>query len=392
MKKSRYGILGIFANYFLGTTLLIINPALDGIAAMFPEIPYGTVLLLATAPNLVVAFTSLLIGEIAGKKFSYRAISVVAGVGLVATGIMPFLLRNFWMILVCRILFGFFVGLATPLGNALIMRLYDGQERAKMLGIGSAMMCVAGIFYQIISGKTAVSDPRNAWLTHLIILIPTILILLFMPNVRDDQAEASCISGQTEKAGKLPGAVYLLSVVFGITFMAFYPLMLNMSSIVAVRHLGDAAVSGNILTMYSLGGAIGGFAFGLLNQKAGKWTIPVLYALLAGGLGICAVSDSVIFLMIGTFCTGAAVFMLSSAILDKVAEYVPQHQSAKASGMMMAIWNLGTFLSSFYVSLIIRVTGTDNPTMPVIAAAMIELILLVGWWVYSASTTRITES
>lgn len=392
MKKSRYGILGIFSNFFLGTTLLIINPALDGIAAMFPEIPYGTVLLLATAPNLVVAFTSLMIGRIAGKRISYRSISALAGVGLVVTGMTPFLLRNFWIILVCRILFGFFVGLATPLGNALIMRLYDGQERAKMLGIGSAMMCVAGIFYQIISGKTAVSDPRNAWLTHLIILIPTILILLFMPNVREDGAEDS---GDSEKKGmeeKLPCSVYLLSVVFGITFMAFYPLMLNMSSIVAVRQVGDAAVSGNILTMYSLGGAIGGVVFGLLNQKAGKWTIPVLYALLAGGLGICAVSDSVIFLMIGTFCTGAAIFMLASAILDKVAEHVSQQQSAKASGVMMAIWNLGTFLSSFYVSLIIRVTGTDNPTMPVIAAAMIELILLVGWGVYSASTSRIVKS
>jgi MFS family permease len=52
-----------------------------------------------------------------------------------------------------------------PLGNALILSLYEGQERANMLGLSGVVMNLGGIALQLLGGILAAIRWNYAFLS-----------------------------------------------------------------------------------------------------------------------------------------------------------------------------------------------------------------------------------
>ena len=72
-----------------------------------------------------------------------------------AGGVAPAFLNNFTTLLLSRAVFGIGIGLLSPLGNALVLGLFEGQERANMLGLGGVVMNLGGIAFQMLVGFLA---------------------------------------------------------------------------------------------------------------------------------------------------------------------------------------------------------------------------------------------
>ncbi len=369
-------VITILSIFFLGSTQLIINPALQDLSRQYADIPYTRIVMLATIPNLMVALLAAPTGRLAGKKVDYKTLVIVAGIISALGGALPFFLHNFQGVFATRVLFGVGVGIATPLGNAIIMRLYEGNQRATMIGLGSTVMCGAGIIYQALSGYVTVINVKYFWLVHLVVLVPVLLTLFFLPDMKE---EKEIINNEKAKGTRLPASVYWLSIGFGMVFMCFYPLMLNMSSIVAAKNIGDAATAGTILTMYTVGGMIGGLAFGYFYRIVKDYALFILFGIQIIGLAICNFTESIALLMCGTFLNGLAVFMLSSTVLLEIGRHVTKEQSSAATGMMMAIWNFGTFSSTLYMSAISKLSGNDSPSFPVFLGMIFTIFIGIIW-------------
>ena len=372
----RIQVITILSVFFLGSTQLIINPALQELSQQYGDIPYTRILMLATVPNLMVALLAAPTGRLAGNKVSYKTLVIFAGIISALGGALPFFLHNFQGVFAARVLFGIGVGIATPLGNAIIMRLYEGNQRAAMVGLGSTVMCGAGMIYQALSGYVTVINVKYFWLVHLVVLIPALLTLFFLPDIKE---EKDAIDSEKAKGTRLPASVYWLSIGFGMVFMCFYPLMLNMSSIVVAKNIGDAATAGTILTMYTVGGMIGGLLFGYFYRIVKDYALFILFGIQIIGLAICNFSESAALLMCGTFLNGLAVFMLSSTVLLEIGKHVTKEQSSAATGMMMAIWNLGTFCSTLYMGAISKLSGNDSPGFPVFLGMIFTILIGVIW-------------
>lgn len=362
--------LAIMAIFFIIPGALIVNPAIQSIAEAYPTISYTIVLLLSTIPMLIVVPTSLLAGAIAGNKVTYKTLLLVAIILYVVGGTMPFFIRNFYATLVARAIYGVGVGLATPLANALVIRLFDGQKRVNMMGMGSVIINVASTVFMLLSGVISAIDLNYIWLIHLIALIPLVLMMMFLPEMEPVEHHSS---GKV----KIPVSVFVLSISLCFVYMNLNPLLLNMSTIIISEQLGNAAVAGTVLSMYTVGGIVGGAIFSGFFKIAGKMTIPLALIILGFGLGISNFAHSIFMLIIGCTIAGIGFFIIFPAILMEVGQKVSLAASAMVSAMILASINLGGFLSSFYIVFLNTVFNNNAPRLPILIGAIVILLVAI---------------
>lgn len=90
------------------------------------------------------------------KKVKYRTLALTGCIIFTVSGTLPAIVGgSFAFILVTRALVGIGLGLMAPLGNALIIGLYEGQKQAAYLGYGTLLMNGGGIVLQMLGGALA---------------------------------------------------------------------------------------------------------------------------------------------------------------------------------------------------------------------------------------------
>lgn len=226
MASKKLVTIAVMSVFFIAMGIGTITPAIQSIAEAFPEIGFSTILLVSTLPSLFIIPSTYIAGMVVGTKVGYRPL-LIAGVLLFSlAGAAPYILTSsFAIILVTRALFGIGLGVIMPLGNALILSLYEGQERANMLGLSGVVMNLGGIALQLLGGILAAIKWNYAFLAHLLGIISLIMVLFMLPEP-EKKAE------QVDEKIVIPGSVYLVSILFGIAMMVNYPLLVNMSTII----------------------------------------------------------------------------------------------------------------------------------------------------------------
>ena len=112
----------------------------------------------------------------------YRPLLILGTLLFTAAGAAPFWISDFKTILISRALFGIGLGVLMPLGNAVILNLFDGQERANMLGMSGLVMNLGGIVLQLLGGVLCAIKWNYAFLAHLLGAIPLIMVMLMLPE------------------------------------------------------------------------------------------------------------------------------------------------------------------------------------------------------------------
>lgn len=176
--------------------------------------------------------------------------------------------------------------------------------------------------------------------------------------------------------------VFLISIAWGLIFMAYNPMGLNMASIVTGEGLGTEAVSGTIGSFYTVGGVVAGLIFGALFKAIRKMTIPFAILCEVIGLLLGYFGGNVPLLIIGSFLTGFAIFTIWPASIMDFTEALPADQIAAASGVFTACLGLGGFLTSPYVAIITSVSGSDSPRLPILVGAVLTAVIGVFWTIY----------
>ncbi len=371
-KNNKFGSLAILSIFFLMPGGLIINPALQDLAQKFPQIPYTIVLMLSTLPSLTVVPSTLISGAIAGKKVKYKTILMIASTLFVVGGALPFFMSNFYVILITRAFFGIGVGLATPLGNALVIGLFDGKERVKMMGLGTLVLNLGSSIFFFLGGYVCAINVNYTWFVHLVGLIPMLLIMKYLPEVE-------IVDEETKGEIKLPVGVYGIAGVYGLIFLLVNAMILNMSTILISENIGTAAAAGTILSMYTVGGIIGGALFAGVYKITGKFTIPIALLFLGVSFTIVNYSQSIIMMTIGCTLLGVALFIIWPAVIIEVGHISPLNASAMGSAIILAVTNFCGFLSSFYIGLVNQITGDSSARLPIFVGMVTIFFITIVW-------------
>lgn len=367
---------------FLNTAgINTVTASLQSIADAFPAISYTNILLIYTLPALVVIPFSILAGIAAGSKIKYRTLVISGLVLFVVGGMAPAFMNNFMAILFSRAVFGVGLGILTPLGNALVLNLFDGQKRANMLGMGTVVMNVGCIGLQLFGAYLCVIDWHYVFLAHALGVVSLIIALFLLPEPQTVRPEK--VTNDTCQKVSIPMFVYIQCALYGIAVICFNPMLSSMSTIIQTSNMGNASSAGIVLSVFTVGSMLAGTVFGKAFQILNRFTIPIGLLMTALGMGCIYYAHNLIVIIIGSVLAGGFSIVLPSIMMN-MGTLVSSARFATAVGILMALMNLGVFLSAYYMAVLTQITGNASPKLPVfvgmlvfgISAIMLTLINL----------------
>lgn len=387
-KEGRGNLISVLAVYFAANVIFITSPAMQAFATdLYPEIAYGTVLLLSTISSLFMIPGSLLAGVILGKQISFRQMAVLSMGGIIIAGVLPFFIRTFAFVLVMRAIVGFCIGLGFPLQSTLALKLFDDEVRPGVLGKATFVMALGSIVYMVMSGVLCDVDASYVWLIHGVLIVPLVLVLVFLKEPRE-AGDTKATEKEDGKKEKLPGMAVFASTMFMIMFFAFYPVILNMSAIIDYENLGTGAVTGIISSLFTIGNALAGLIFARVCKLAGKYTVPAGLVLWTAGMAVFGFGHNLSMIMIGVIVSGIAAQIVWPGTVNSFSEYVPESRLSLASALFVSGMNLGCFLTSFFISGVSNVTGNDNPRLPCMIGLVIVIVFAAVWSVVEVKRKR----
>jgi MFS family permease len=373
MGLNIFAITALLSIFFIQMGIGIITPALQSIVEAFPNIPFTTLMLISTLPSLTMIPASIAAGVMA-EKYGYRLINILGALFFVIGGTLPFLQDNFNMILVSLGIFGLGLGILFPMGNALVLKFYEGQKRANMMGLSGIAANIGGISMQMGGAFLCAIYWKNTFLMHLIGLITLVCLIFFLPEPPKAPVQES------SSKVKLPAMVWTISILCCFIQMINCPMLLNMSTIIISSKLGTAASAGIVLSMFTVGGMIGGAIFGKVFQITGRFVIAIGIAVMGLGLGIINFAPSLVLLGCGTTVVGIGLFIFIPGCMMDLGKYVAPAGIGMATGIFMALANIGLFLTPYYMSMLAKISGNADTRFPILAGTILAFAtaLLVG--------------
>ncbi|TYP47002.1 MFS transporter [Thermosediminibacter litoriperuensis] len=366
MKNSKTIVtMAVMSIFFISMGIGTITAAIQNIAEAFPQIPFSTILLVSTLPSLFIIPATALAGMIAGNKIGYRPILIIGTLLFAIAGAVPVVMSDFTLILISRAIFGIGLGMIMPLGNALILNLFEGQQRANMLGLSGVVMNLGGIVLQMLGAVLCTISWRYAFLPHLLGLVTLIMVIFMLPEPEKKE-------GAVKEKVKTPASVYLISTLIGIAMMLNYPMLVNMSTIIITGNLGDAASTGLVLSMFTVGGMVAGAIFGKLHQKVQRFTISIGLFILSIGMAFVNYANSLMALTLGATLVGMGFGIVMPAVMMIIGMIISPAGFAAASGILMAFMNLGGFVSTYYIALLSAINSSIR--FPIFVAMVVYMI------------------
>lgn len=367
-----------------------VTSSLQSIADAFPTIAYTSILLVYTLPSLVIIPFSIFAGMMVGSKIKYRTLVIFGLVLFIVGGVAPAFMNDFAAILFSRAVFGIGLGILTPLGNALVLHLFEGQRRANMLGIGTVVMNIGCIALQLLGAYLCVINWHYVFLAHALGIVSLVIALFLLPEPQKEHSETTeLILGK--KSG-IPASVYIQCALFGVGTMCMSPIMANMSTIIQTSHMGNAASVGIVLSVYTAGAMFAGAIFGKIYKAMNWYVIPGGLLMTAIGMGCVNYGNNLIMMTMGIVLAGIGFNFLAPSIMMNFGALISPTKSATAVGILMAFMNLGVFLTAYYIAILTHITGNTSPKFPVFAGMLIFGISAIVFVLINLRSSQVIET
>lgn len=376
---KRKNFLAILAVYFAANAIFIMSPAMNAIATqLYPNEPYSNILLISTISSLCMIPGSLMAGALL-SKVGFRTMALISMGGIVVCGVLPAFVSSLTAVYVLRGIVGFCIGIGFPLQSTLALQLFDDRERPRVLGMATVSLAAGSIIFMVFSGLLSDIDARYAFLFHAILLLPLAVVLVNLREPGQNAAASRESASAAPAQGPMPVYAVFTAVMFAVIFFAFYPVLLNMSSICANENIGGSVVAGMLLAVYTVGNMVGGFLFAPLSRAAGRLVVPIGLGIWIAGSGCIAFGRTVPLIILGAILSGTAVQTVWPGTVNAYSEYVPKNKQSMAAALFSSGMNIGCFLTTFFISAVADYTGDSDPRLPVIYGFFIVLAFSLVW-------------
>lgn len=374
-KVSGIGVFAILSLYLVSMGFSVVTPAMATLAQHFEG---KDVSWFSTLPTLFIVVGTFVGGQVMGKKFSCKSMAIIGSLISLIFGCAPALFDNYVGTLICRAAFGFGMGFMSPLGNALIVGNFEGQKQASLLGYGTLFMNGGGIVLQMVGGMLAGINWQLTFWGHVFIVI-SLIMAIFLPEL-PKAPEVAQGAGTTKE--KVSGAVWVIAILLLVYNVLNFPIMMNLSVLFEQRNAGGAAVAATTLSLYTVFGCIAGFLFGQLFKMIKKYIIAIGFAICATGALLVFLGQTALIMTIGTVMLGFGFSMIFPACMAWAGVSTPPATIATASALILALMNLGGFLSSFWLKFMAAVAG-ESVVSPILVEIVAFYIFAVIFFIKS---------
>lgn len=373
------------------------TPAMNSLFQAFADQPQWLVSLINTLPSLTTLVGCLLFGAIANSKIKFKTVAIVGMLIYGIFGILPCWINDsLAAVLVIRALTGFGIGFIMPLGSTWFMRMIrDRNERGRYLSWNQAFGSGGSVVMTLLGGWLCAVNWKYTFLAYLFVFVGFIIMLICFrePKSVDDiiKEEGASAAEEFSQAKRVKlGATSWFIVIFYFCFQLFMsPGLMQLSVLMAEHNAGDAAMAGNLLTIFVLVTAIACIFGDKYIKLFGKYTTCIFFVITAAGLFCIAFGTSAwVFALgmvfVGLGCTVNFLVNFEIGLVTKAAGL------AWAASLIMFATNLGNFCSSFWMGFLQGIGGADAATnFPVVVCGVLMAVAGILFAVMNVANKKV---
>ena len=323
-----------------------ISPSLPAMQDYFSEVENAEfwVRLVLTIPALSIVVGSPIAGQLVdsiGRKPLLIGSAVLYGLG----GASGYLLDSLFAILIGRALLGLAVAGVMVSATTLIADYYQGDTRAKFMGLQAAFMGFGGVVFLSGGGYLADMDWRLPFLIYLFawILLPFVILSLYEPKSTKDAensyAEKNLSNFPIKLLVLIYGSILLMQIVFYLIPVQLPFYLRNLTG-------ASASQSGLAIAFSTLFSAFASMSYGKVKQKLSFIVILSLsLALMGVGNIVIGLAGNYPVILAGLVITGLGLGLLTPNLNVWLTKEVPNNLRGRALGGLTTFMFLGQFLS-----------------------------------------------
>lgn len=375
MAKQKVGNLGLIAILSIGFVSMIFTsttPAIAALAAQFPEAGQN-ISLMSNGHIFTLVPMTLLAGWLTNSgKIKFKVATLVGSALMLIGGCGPALLHaSFEIMVVWKLVFGIGLGLMTPLAQALVLNLYEGDKQARYLGWITLLMNFGGIIFQMSGGIIVDMFPTDGWYMHWWVYIFSAVPLLLSFFIPEPERQAPEVLAQdnagTEAAAKKPSLGVFVWVAGGFLFLVNlfnFPVMMYMVSLFIERGIGGeaaATTAATALSLFTVAGVVAGATYGPLFKLLKRFVLPCGYVLMGIGAFLVFIADNAIVATIGCCCLGFGFSLVMPSFMSLLGMWTDPRRVTVATSITLAVMNLGALAVTPYLQVLEGAVGTGLP-------------------------------
>lgn len=327
-----------------------IAPSLPGLKAHFADVEGIDTLagLIVTLPSLAIMLTAGLVGWMS-DRYNRQVMLALSALAYAIGGTIGLWADSLGQLLAGRMLLGFGVAGTMTLGMAWAADLWQGEARAKFMGLQGAAMSGGGIVVMLLGGALATLHWRGAFAVYALVLpIAGFALVMLAPHARRITARrAAAETVRHTPAEPFPWKAYAMIAPLAFLFMAsFYVMPTRLPFLLAEVGVTNAAVTGAVMASMTLVSMPGALLYGRIRRFLSPMAIFAASYLLMG-LGVLLVGQAqgpglvVLGLMIAGLGMGPSMPNYTTYFMS----FVPASQRGRASGLLTTAFFAGQFAS-----------------------------------------------
>lgn len=380
MKKSSFlNTIAIMTVFMVATSQGVISSALNSMFSAFPDVPATTVRLVSTGYALTAIFGVLIIGNIGGKKISFRTCLIIGSILILIGGVAPYLLKDsIYTIIASRMIFGLGVSFVV-VRTGFLYHTYGQEKQASMLGYGATLGFATSMVMSIVCGFLVDIAWNYGFLVYAVAIIPVILTILFLQNPDEIEVklnkEAEPISKEKKK---LPTAAKVFALLMLLVTIAANAVLLSISTLVVEKEIGTAALAGLYISFFTAGGFFN-LIFAKIYKLFKRWTVTSIVITLLIGLVITYFANSVPVLLTGAFLAGTGFALFMTAMFFYEGKVCGKENVTLGTALIMLTAMVANLISGYFISfgkLVLPAMGSEVSGSMILGGILLLIVIL----------------
>ena len=360
----------------------IIAPALNLMRDGLRVAP-SSVGLIITTHGLFMALFSPLMGSIIDRKGVRRTyIAALFLYGL--AGGAGLLIDSFWVLLVSRACLG--IGLAGVFSgiNVLILNMYDGIERDRVMGWRGSAQSMGGIIWPLIGGALGTVSWRLPFAVYMVAIPIGLLAIAAVPEPIIQHRD-----GPDSQSGMSVWTIFrktpVLLIIYGLMFftnLLLYALVIFLPQLLEGFGISSTFRISQFITTMTAAGGVTAFVYGKIRSRfsyhviatmaVALWILAFAIISQASGSGIIAISVALF---------GVSQGLILPTVMVWVGAVVPPAFRGRFSAYLGTSGYIGQFLSPIVfapVFMLLNFKGVFLTSAGVGAVWFVLLLVLMG--------------
>lgn len=339
-----------------------IAPSLPGLKAHFADVPGIDTLagLIVTLPSLAIMLSAGLVGWMS-DRYNRQVMLALSALAYAIGGTTGLWADTLWQLLGGRLLLGFGVAGTMTLGMAWAADLWQGEARARFMGLQGAAMSGGGIVVMLLGGALATLHWRGAFAVYALVLpIAAFALIMLAPHARRIAASRTGRGPRVSVAVQgFPWRAYAMIAPLAFLFMAsFYVMPTRLPFLLAEVGVTNAAVTGAVMASMTLVSMPGALLYGRIRRFLSPMAIfAASYLLMGAGVLIVAQAQGPGLVVAGLMVAGLGMGPSMPNYTTYFMSFVPPAQRGRASGLLTTALFAGQFASPLVTAPLIAVFG-----------------------------------